>query len=181
MVIKDSEPTIILSQESPIPARIFRTEANDDPDAWFKTKAYPSHAGAEHIVMMVIDTLGVSKRALNRLLGVPMELNYVWDWLNGRRRPSALYLCRMMILMRCQLNGAQVLKWNRVDWDTGEIEMRPQRDKDGHLHSPAGRDLLDFDSQARSTLASPSEGYQKRASPLVTADANFRAGQTPAV
>lgn len=181
MVIKGRDLIIIPAEESPIPARIFRTEVNDDPDAWFKTKAYPSYAGAEHIVLMVIDTLGVSKRAMNRLLGVPMELNYVWDWLNGRRRPSALYLSRMMILMKCQRNGAQVVKWNRVDWDNGTIEMRPQRDSDGHIHSAARRDLLDFRSTPRASLASPPEGHHERPSPLVTANADFRAGQTPAV
>ncbi len=172
MVGSPAFPTIAPA-DAPVPPRIFKAEAADDPNAWFKTKAYPSVAGMQYIVDYVLRELGVSQRGLNGLLGVDPEHNYTYRWLNGVKRPAPLYLTRMMVLLKLRAEGHQIVKWRRVDWDTGEIELRLPRGENGHLHTQVGRHLPNLESQPRVAVASSLAGHKERPGSLPHAEPRF--------
>lgn len=134
-----------------VPPRILRSEPHSDPNACFKSLMYPSHAGIQHVIVMVKKRLGLSNRALDMLLGVPREDAglYTWKWLNGVRRPSPVYLSRMLVLVDLSIDGHPLVTWKRIDWDTGEIELRESRGKNGRVQFVPGRNLSNFKSPTR--------------------------------
>ena len=90
------------------------------PGAAFKTLAYPGHLGAERVLLESCDLFQVSRFHLARLLGLPWP-GHIYTWLNGSKRPSALYLTRLCRLHLLYSTGVPLMRYRAVDWDLGEL------------------------------------------------------------
>ena len=61
---------------------------------------------------------------LARLLGLPW-LHQIYMWLNGTRRPSQMYMTRLVKLYSLQAEGLELWMVHHIDWnDTGEIHFK---------------------------------------------------------
>jgi hypothetical protein len=86
---------------------------------------YPSHSGVQHLLDTYLDLNHLTKYQLGKVLGCKSD-SQVWQWFNGYRRPSALYLSRMLhVQMLAVGSDALPLEFIRaIDWETSEITWR---------------------------------------------------------
>jgi hypothetical protein len=104
-----------------------------------RSSAYASRAANIALLDDVLAHLSVTKYQLADLLGVKPKSN-LYSWCAGRRRPSALMLVRMMMLIFWQAEGLPVFEMRSIDWDTMTITMRPgARSQPGVNGAVAGR------------------------------------------
>ncbi len=87
----------------------------------FKTVPYPPYAGAELVLVESVEVLRIrSPWALAKLLGCPWP-HQVYTWLDGTKRPSSLYMARLVWLHMMNASGVRLMTVDSIDWDSGEI------------------------------------------------------------
>jgi hypothetical protein len=86
---------------------------------------YPQHHAVQHLLFTVLDVLDVTKYQLGKILGCKHE-SHVFQWFNGHRRPSSLYLSRMchVLAMGYEPRGLPINLISSVDWELSEITWR---------------------------------------------------------
>jgi hypothetical protein len=95
---------------------------------------YGTAAGNVAVLSECLQNLSVTKFQLAGLLDVRPR-SYIYRLFSGGRRPSNLYLLRLVRLLLMQAEGQMVFEMQSINWDTGEIRMRP-----GARHTaPVGR------------------------------------------
>lgn len=105
-----------LHPERHIPAGHFFSTAKRGPST------YSSRLGVRLTLKAVLSTCQISRYQLAKLLGC--YSHYVYRWLNGAARPSALYWQRMAHLCCLQAGGIGVMRLSSINWDTGQIFWR---------------------------------------------------------
>ena len=87
----------------------------------FKTVPYPPFAGAELVLRESVAVLRInSPWALAKLLGCPWP-HQIYTWLDGTKRPSSLYMARLVWLHIMHASGARLRLIDSIDWDAGDI------------------------------------------------------------
>ena len=87
----------------------------------FRTVPYPPFEGSVLVLRKSVDVLRInSDWALAKLLGCPWP-HQIYTWLDGTKRPSSLYMSRLVWLHIMHANGARLRLIDSIDWDAGEI------------------------------------------------------------
>ena len=95
------------TKSAPVMAARQTTDVNGKPQ-W--TSQYPTFAATIGILHDVLVTLGVTRYKFAQLVGNP-RTQHVYDWFRGERRPSPMYLTRIVHLLILKQTG-------RLDMET---------------------------------------------------------------
>ena len=91
--------------------------------AAFQVSPYPSLVVAAAVIALAGEAMGITPYYLGKLIGVSQP-NQVYTWLSGAKRPSALYLTRLLRLLLLDYQVIPVVQIDRVDWDAGELILK---------------------------------------------------------
>ncbi len=87
----------------------------------FRTVPYPPFEGSVLVLRKSVDVLRInSDWALAKLLGCPWP-HQIYTWLDGTKRPSSLYMARLVWLHIMHASGTRLRLIDSIDWDAGEI------------------------------------------------------------
>lgn len=137
--------------QGPIDLQAFVAE---DPNHPFKKGQVDPQAGPT-VLAIVKDLLGLpTDKHLQRLLGVPDGLNYVYRWKKGKNRMSQLYQSRAFALLYLYKHLRHNLsKIRSIDWELGEPEFYEEHDGNSALFSEIRRYLQTNSSTTRTRVA----------------------------
>ena len=100
------------------------------PKGAFKTFAFSAEAGkwasygaSPLLLRWGTMFLGITRYQLGKLLGTK-DPSAVYRWLSGDKRPSQIFLARMLWLIKLRVEGQSPVLWRSINWETGEISFR---------------------------------------------------------
>jgi hypothetical protein len=76
---------------------------------------FASSAGYKELLTRAGDDLQVSKYGLARLLGLPFPA-VIYSWIKGPRRPSSIYMARLLRLYHLQKDGVVLNELSSIEW-----------------------------------------------------------------
>jgi len=122
-----------------IPKSMF---TSDDPRGGFGA-LYPKRNAARYVIDFVCDFMDVSRTQLGRWLDTG-DPNAIHVWYHNRKRPSPVYLARMLALVGLKDKGIDLSKVRYIDWETGEAR--------GHSRDPSPHEMQRVREEMRKEL-----------------------------
>ena len=119
-----------------------------------KNFPYAKISGCNRVLEDAQKDFGITAWGLARLLGVPW-LHQIYQWLDGSRRTSQMYMTRLCKLYQLHLQGIKLFAVHHINWDDdGEIVYKERVDVSGNGGaSTSGRRVPPAESKYRDTMA----------------------------
>ncbi len=90
----------------------------------FKNQPYAKVSGCNRVLKDATTDFDITVWGLARLLGLPW-LNNIYLWLDGTRRPSQMYMTRLVKLYQLHNQGLQLFTVHQIDFDgDGSIHLK---------------------------------------------------------
>ena len=120
----------------------------------FKNQPYAKASGCNRCLEDATTDFSVTAWGLARLLGLPW-LHHIYQWLDGRKRPSQMYMTRLVKLYQLHNQGISLAMVHHIDWDgSGEIHLKERVNVSGTGGvSPKRRKVSAQESENRNEMA----------------------------
>jgi len=90
----------------------------------FKNYNHAKTSACNELLWDACDHFEIKPWGLARLLGLPW-LHTIFLWLDGTRRPSQMYMARLVKLYSLQAEGLELFMVHHIDWNgSGEIHFK---------------------------------------------------------